>query len=335
MTRIQGEEDEWRDLGVTGRALTPMMALMRNLPDARGILVTGVRPGYPCEAAQPKLTDDDVVRAVDGKPTPDLAALRRVLAEEKGKKELVFDFLRKDESYVTVVKMETPKADEQGGELAHAWLGVRTQVVTSDIAKALSHEGTTGFRITEVYPYTEAAKAGLKPGDVIVALNGNALESSRPQDQEDLKHAIEDLTAGETAQLALLRGGRKIQVAVKLEPTPTSAEQVKTERQKEFEFTVRQLILLDRVEHHWGLTQQGVFVTETTPGGWANIAGLHTDDLIVAINGRDIKDVAGFKSVMQDVVAHRPKVIRIFVRRDYLTHFVFIEPDWARLNASS
>jgi serine protease Do len=331
-----GDEEEWRDLGLTARAMTRQMALVRHLPDSQGVMVTGVRPGYPCEAAQPKLLPGDIIRTIDGKPISDLAALRRALRPTGETQEIVVGFRRNDASQITVVKKTGPKPSEEGGELAHAWLGLRTQVVTPDIAKALGLPApdTKGFLITQVFPYTEAFRAGLQTGDVIVALNGNALDASRPQDAEDLKHAVEELTAGEKATLTLLRGHERREIAVKLEPTPMEADQSRTLRQKEFEFVVRQITLLDKIEHHWPSEQTGIIVADTTQGGWANIAGLHPDDLIVSINDRPAPDLDAFKQVMQNLLARRPKVIRIFVRRDYSTHFVFIEPDWSRLGVS-
>jgi serine protease Do len=336
MERSLGEEEEWRDLGLTARAVTRLMALARNLPDKQGVMVTGVRPGYPCEAAQPKLVPGDIIRTVDGKPIPDMPALQKALTAKSETQEIVIGFLRNDETEITVVKKTGAKPTEEGGELAHAWLGLRTEVVTPDIAKALGKPSpeTKGFLITQVFPFTEAFKAGLKAGDIIVALNGNALDASRPQDGEDLKHAIEDLTAGDQAHLTLLRGGDRREIAVKLEPTPLAAEQARTLRQKEFEFVAREVTLLDKIEHHWAREQQGVVVADVTSGGWANVAGLHTYDLIVSINDQPTPDVDAFKRVMQDLLVRRPRVIRIFVRRNYLTHFVFIEPDWSRLGAS-
>jgi serine protease Do len=336
MERFLGEEEEWRDLGLTARGMTRMMALARYLPDPRGVLVTGVRPGYPCETAQPKLVAGDIIRTIDGKPIPDVAALRQALAAKADHAEIVVGFQRNDEAKITVVKKTGAKPTDEGGELAHAWLGIRTQVVTPDIAKALSLPApeTKGFLVTQVFPYTEAFRAGLKAGDVIVALNGNALDASRPQDEQDLKRAIEDLTVGEQAKLTLLRGPDRRELAVKLEPTPVAAEQTQSERQKEFEFAVRQITLSDKIDNHWALGQEGVIVTEATAGGWANIAGLRGDDLIVSINERPVPDVNTFTRVMHDLIAQRPKVIRIFVKRDYLTHFVFIDPDWSRLGVS-
>lgn len=335
MKPLLDPEEEFRSMGVTVRNVTEAMALAQNLPEKDGVYITGVRPGYPFESAEPKLQEGDVVREVDGKPTPNIAAFRRALADlDKSKPQIAITFRRKDERMVTVVKTEPQQSTDEGGELPKAWIGIKTQVLVPEIAAAEGVPQAKGFLITQVYPWTEASKAGLQTGDVITALNGNTLDASRPQDAQELTHAVEDLDIGQKAQLMVLRHGAAKTLAVTLERSPDSTEQAKTARSKELEFTVREINLMDRAEHHWSKDQPGLLVTEATNGGWANIAGLHIDDLVVAINGQTVSNTDAFEQVMRALVRKRPRLIQIFVRRDYLTQFVFIEPDWSKLLAS-
>ena len=333
-----GAEEEFRGMGVTLQALTPAMAIARHLPDAAGLLVTGVRPGLPFEAALPPVAADDVVLAVGGRPTANLAAFRAAVdACEKGPQARTgfpVSLRRKDENLIVIVKDESDKTPDDGGELPKAWLGVKTQVLTPEVADALGMTGQSGFRVTEVYPYTEASRAGLKPGDIITSLNGTPLEASHAQDAEDLTRGVEALSVGDKAHLGLRRGAAKSVLAVVLERTPDSAVQAKTSRSKEMEFTTRSITLMDKATNHWPESQQGVLVTEVTAGGWASIAGLHTDDLILSLNGTKVGDVPAFDRALATLARTRPKVVTAFVRRDALTHFVFIEPDWSRLAAS-
>jgi serine protease Do len=334
MEPLLGAEDEMREAGLTVRTLTSRMTLIRHLPDRDGVLVTGVRPGYPADAAQPKLAEDDVIIAVDGQPTPTVAALRKALEGLTQGKNVVVVYRHEDERRMTVIKPEASPPNDGGDELPHAWVGVKTQALTPDIAEALKLSGTKGLLITEVLPETQAARSGLKVGDLIVALNGHALDAFRSQDDEMLTNRVQDLTVGEKATLTVLRDGKKTTCSVVLEPTPTSVAQAKTERQKEFEFTIRDLTVFDPTTYHWNRNQKGVFVTEVTQGGWAGMADLEADDLIESVNGTPVTDVASFKQAMQSALAHKPKVVTLFVRRDYTTQFVFIEPDWTHLEAS-
>lgn len=328
--RSVGEEEEFREAGITAQNITRAMVVSRKLATQQGVLVTGVRPGYPCDSARPNLKRGDVITSVNGKATLNLSALRQAFNSAQGA-EAVVHFRRGEEHLVTVAKLSSPPPDTIGGELAKPWLGVKTQVVTPEVAKAVGAEEARGFRITEVYPWTEAGKAGLRTGDIILAVNDTDLSASRPQDADELRRIIEDMSVGEKMELTILRGGKEQKVVVTLEETPASAESARRVRQREFEFVVRDITPLDRMENRWSKDQKGVLVVECTMGGWAHLAGLRADDLLLSINGVPIADTYAFEQAMARVVQGRPKVTRIFLRRDGRTHFVFIEPDWAKL----
>ncbi len=330
-------EEEFSGMGVTVRALTADMALALHLPDTHGVLVTGVRPGMPFEGAEPPISEDDVIDAVNGQPTPDPAAFRRALAETEktGRKDGFPVSLRRDgESLLAIVKPDSAPPPDGGGDLPRAWIGIKTQVLTPEVASALSLPGAAGFRVTEVYPGTEADRAGLKTGDVLSSLNGTALDASRPQDAGDLTHQIEALNVGDKAQFGVRRGAATLTIPVVLEPTPASAAQAQTARSKELEFGVRAVTLMDRVDNHWAAPQQGVLVTDVTSGGWAAVAGLRPNDLILSLNGHKIADVASFEQYLPALIHKRPKVIAAFLRRDVQTQFVFLEPDWSHDTAT-
>lgn len=331
MERSVGEEEEFRELGVTVQELTAHLARIRHLPTKAGVLVTGLRPGYPFENAQPQISVGDLIVAVQGQPTPNLAAFRKTLQNMQGEEEILITYWRQEEQLLTVVKRHKEESSESGGELPKPWLGIKTQVLTPEVAKALKIPEAKGFRITEVYPWTEANKAGLKVGDVITALNGEPLEAYRPQDAEDLRRMIEEHSIGETVELSLLRNGKPMKVPLVLEEPPPSGDKAKKARQEEFEFTVREITMLDRMKHRWQKDQKGLLVIEVETGGWAHMAGLRLDDLILAINGQPVESVDSFQKRMAHLLQSKPKVITLFVRRGVQTHFVFIEPDWAKL----
>jgi serine protease Do len=208
---------------------------------------------------------------------------------------------------------------------------VRTQVVTPELGRLLGTPELRGFRITEVYPWTGAAGAGLEIGDVIVALDGEPVEGVRVQDAENLARAIESRAIGDEVEIGLLRGGVERRIRLRLEARPDSAEEARSARQQELEFAVRELTFEDRIERHLDREQAGVVVTEVTSGGWAQMAGLAPADLILELGGRPVADVADFERRMAVLLAQQPPVIPVFVRRGWRTHFVFLEPEWSEL----
>jgi serine protease Do len=151
MPPARGEEGEVTALGLTLREVTEPLALLRGLPDAEGLLVTGVRPGYPAAEARPPLAADDVLLAVDGQPLPTLAAVEGAVAGA-GAEHRLLAFRRGKAEMVTAVDLDRDDSRRRwGGALPEPWLGIGTQVVTPDIAEALGVAGTKGFRVTRVY----------------------------------------------------------------------------------------------------------------------------------------------------------------------------------------
>jgi serine protease Do len=207
-------------------------------------------------------------------------------------------------------------------------------VLTPELARALGREGQKGFRVTEVYPWTEAEKAGLAVGDLVLGLDGERFEASRAQDTDDLLRAVEEREIGASAELVVLRDGAEKRLPVVFETRPADSGDTRRYRQDDFEFTVRELTFLDRVEQRWPRDAAGVLVFEVTSGGWAHMAGLRLGDLIVSIDGHPVSDVSAVERRLRGIVESRPAVVRVFVRRGASTHFVFLEPEWTEREKS-
>ncbi len=327
MERYLGEEHEIKNLGVSVREITGPMALFRRWPDANGVLVTGVRPGLPADDAKPGLRDGDVLLELDAKPVTTYESFR-VLAEGLGKRAgIKVRMRRQNDDLVTVLDMSKKPPESLGAELPKAWLGAATQVVTPDVASALGSKDLKGFRITQVYPGTEAAKSGLKVGDVLTAMNGSVLQASRIQDAEVLKRRIENMSVGEDAEFKVVRDGQEQLIKVVLQETPNTAAEAKTATNATLEFKVRSIVFSDRIENRWPQDQKGVIVTEVTHGGWASLASLDSGDLILRIQEQPVDDIAGFEAIVKKLDESKPEVISIFVRRGYKTNYVFVQQD--------
>jgi len=321
-----GEEAEIPELGVAVQEVTPQMARERQIEPRSGLLVTSLRPGLAAAEARPPVQPDDLLVSVGGAPVSTIAALERRLADAGG--EIVLELRRDDEELLALAKLESSRSLRSGGELPKAWLGIQTQVVTPALAGALGDSGLHGFRVSEVLPWSAAEKAGLRVGDLIRGVDGEELESAREQDAENLRRAIEERTIGDAVALDVLRSGEPLRLELTLEARPRGSEEARTARAEELGFAVRDLTLFDRVEFHWERGQDGVLVTEVAQGGWAQMAGLDPNDLVLAVAGRPTGDVAAFGEAIAGVVRGRTAVIQIFVRRGPRTHFVFVEPAW-------
>ena len=334
MADFLGEEIELHEVGVTAREITVPMALAYRYPDTKGALITGTRAGQAFEEAKPGVKRGDVILGIGEQTIDELADLRVALSQYAGQ-EVPVTFRRNRAQLVTVVDLSTDEPRKVGGELAKAWLGVKTQVLTPKLAKALGVEGKKGFRITEVYPWTMAQTAGLQTGDLLLALDGEPLDASRPQDARELRNLIENLAIGEEVELSCLRGGEAMTFTVELEGSPASSQDAERATNEDFEFSVRELTFLDRIGRKLDKDQPGVIVTECTSGGWAQIAGLPVGAIILAIGGTEVDGIASFEATMEKIAKEQPKVVPIFIRGGNHTTFVFLEPDWSRSDSGT
>ena len=327
MEESVGREDEFRDLGVTLQEITGPMAVDRLYPDRKGLVVTGVRAGYSMESAHPPIAEGDVVFRVDGTAVNSLDEFRKTVAAG-GKRDMLFAFRRGRELMVTVVKPKAEPIDEDSQELPKAWLGIKTQVVTPELVKALGLTGVRGFRVTRVYPWSQAAKSGVRAGDILTAIEKQRFTASRPQDEKEIDQAVENLSVGQMAQFTGLRDGKPISFVVKMEAQPQQVSQAKKSTDKDFEFMVRDLVATDIDERSLSADQKGALVVDVTQGGWASISGMKVNDIILSINGKTTADSAACETAMAEIKKARPASVLFFILRDNMTHYLFGEPEW-------
>jgi len=93
------------------------------------------------------------------------------------------------------------------GRVRRAYLGILAQTVTLDRRLAVRHriQAATGVRITEVQPDTAAATAGLRPGDILVALGDQPIASL-----DDLQLALGRHAIGDPLSVQILRAGERL-----------------------------------------------------------------------------------------------------------------------------
>jgi serine protease DegQ len=105
----------------------------------------------------------------------------------------------------------------QSGRARHAFLGVQPGDLTPEIAQQLGVSASSGMVVLDVVNGGPAAKAGLRPGDVITAINGKQISNV-----EDFLAALRPLSPGDTVTVDYLRGKAKQQAKVVLADRPTA-----------------------------------------------------------------------------------------------------------------
>ncbi|MEM9923222.1 MAG: trypsin-like peptidase domain-containing protein [Cyanobacteria bacterium P01_D01_bin.50] len=110
-----------------------------------------------------------------------------------------------------------------GEKVAHPYLGIRMTTLTSDLKQELSRElgsrlvANRGVVIVNVARNSPAARAGLRPGDVIQQIDGQSVKTA-----DDVQLAVEKTTVGGNVQVAVNRGGRNVNIRVQPGQFPVS-----------------------------------------------------------------------------------------------------------------
>src|SRR5271170_3620933 len=169
------------------------------------------------------------------------------------------------------------------GSVTRGWIGVQIQNVTQDLADDLSLKDATGALVAEAEKNSPAAEAGVKSGDVIIAVDGDAVA-----DPHDLARRIAALGPKKTAKLSIMRDGKPMTIDVTLGTMPAdktaSAETRNSDDNGGSASMLAKLGLTLRAAHG----QDGVVVSEVDPDGAAADKGLKQGDVILEVAGKSV-----------------------------------------------
>ena len=189
------------------------------------------------------------------------------------------------------------------GEVRRGRLGASSEDITHDLARSLGLPSTEGAIISTVESKSPADQAGLKPGDVITAVNGRPVRRSI-----DLRNKIGMMPIGETVNLTILRDGKtrttKIKIAKPLEVPGTEAE------------TVPQLAGATVANLKAGARGkiEGVIVTQVDAISPAWLHGLRPGDVIFGVNRKKVRSVQEFLAALQ---SSEDRIILNLLRGDF------------------
>ena len=192
------------------------------------------------------------------------------------------------------------------GKATHARLGVTVQDLNQALAESFGLKRPDGALVANVAPGSAAASAGLKAGDVITEVNGEAVGRSGA-----LSSLIGMASPGERIKLKVWRDHASRDVEAKLGGMSESDTQA---ADAEGATSGGQLGLalraLTREERKQAGIDQGM-VVENVAGAAAR-AGIETGDVLLAINGKPVQSIEQVKSVLQG----KPKSVALLVQRD-------------------
>ena len=211
-------------LGVRVQAVSQDLAEGFGLPNASGALVANLSVKGP--AAKAGMHNGDLIVKFDGKSIPDSRTLPRLVADTPVGKKVSIDYLRNGKKMTVQVTLGQLPDDGNAAVSApnkpappkkvtqHSKIGLSVAAIDG-AARAKYHLGkdVTGVVVTDVDPNGPAAEKNIRPGDVIVELQNQAVHSP-----DDVNKRIEaDTKAGKKVEVVLLnRGGELAFVPLRL-----------------------------------------------------------------------------------------------------------------------
>ena len=175
------------------------------------------------------------------------------------------------------------------------WLGVKGEGVSADIARSLGLDRPQGLVVTEVYAGGPGARAGLREGDVITAIDGSEIN-----DQGGLNFRIGTRAPNETVAVTVLRDGRTETLNARVQPLPGNADLDNATVVSSGGLSGAQVLVLNPAlaDSLGGDTfASGVIVGRVQRGSYANRIGLQGGDIILAVNGRAVTSVQQLANV--------------------------------------
>ncbi|WP_298215535.1 Do family serine endopeptidase [Acidocella sp.] len=184
----------------------------------------------------------------------------------------------------------------QTGKVRRGFLGVSAQQITPQMAQALKLPGANpnkdGALVAAIAPNSPAAKAGLKPGDVIIAVNGQTV-----RDPGDLAADIANIDPNGKAEIKYLRGGQQRSVTAQVVEMPAnpdasfqqgSGSQQAGPQQGALGLTLAPLTPDLRRQLNLPDDASGAVIVGVRPNSLADQAGLQPGDLLVGVGGTDV-----------------------------------------------
>jgi serine protease Do len=208
------------------------------------------------------------------------------------------------------------------GRVERSWLGLATQPVSRILARAFGLTGgARGALVTEVIPDGPAARAGFRPGDIVLAFRGQRIDRA-----DELPWLASTAGVGQRVSVQLWRDRQRMTVELSLGRQPgsgTPPQRTAHNRRPVFRPGFGFTVSPAPPTRGRGTRPRGVVVSALDPEGQTAHAGLRRGDLIVEVDGTPVDSVAALQRHLGGITTGQ--VVRLRVVREGQVHYLAFE----------
>lgn len=204
------------------------------------------------------------------------------------------------------------------GKVVWAWMtGLYLQDITSSLARYLQlPSGEKGVMVADLTQGSEAEKAGIRRGDVLLSVDGNPISSV-----EELQRKVMQSKVGQRVVLSLFRKGQKLTIPLILAEMPSESKKDKAGTW--LGLTLQILTPVLAKQFNLPPAERGLLVSEVDPEGPAYIFGLKQGDVIREINNIPIGSLSQFQKIVKDIDSPWAMLL---IKREGRTMFLAVRP---------
>ena len=207
---------------------------------------------------------------------------------------------------------------KENGSVTRGWIGVQIQPVTPEIADSLGLKSPKGALVAEAQANSPAIAAGIKSGDVILAVNGEKIDGPR-----ELARKIAAVGPDKSVDLSYWRNGAEKTAQVKLGKLPGETEARADRPGKAAKDALASLgVELVPAASLPGAGREGVVVADIDPEGVAAQKGLKSGDIIVEAAGKALSRPSDLSDAFAAARKDGQKAILLRIRSGEGSRFV-------------
>jgi serine protease Do len=208
------------------------------------------------------------------------------------------------------------------GKVVRGWLGVGIQGVTTDLATKFGVNENEGVLVNEVFDNDPAARAGIKPGDIITKIDGKTVDNPNM-----LSRLIAALEPGASTTVEVVRDGKRRTLTVALTERQETAvvASLPLSSRTEVKLGIDVQDLTPQLAERFKLKEtQGVLIAKVDQGSVAQVEGLREGDLIKEVNRAEVNSVAAFTAAVSRVKRNETVLLRVL--RETRAFYVVLKP---------